>query len=62
MHCNYIIIDRLIIIVMFCFFLFLICSGHGISGMGLLAVHSIVATPCMFIGGIGTAILSQYLP
>ena len=60
MHCNYNYIDRLIIIVMFCFFLFL-CSGHGISGMGLLAVHSIVATPCMFIGGIATAILSQYL-
>ncbi|XP_052785404.1 UPF0394 inner membrane protein YeeE-like isoform X1 [Mya arenaria] len=30
-------------------------SGHGLSGMGLLAWLSFVAVPCMFAGGIVTA-------
>lgn len=30
-------------------------SGHGLSGMALLAIHSIFAVPAMFAGGIMTA-------
>ncbi|XP_076442413.1 uncharacterized protein LOC143281215 [Babylonia areolata] len=36
-------------------------SGHGLSGMGLLSVLSLVAVPAMFAGGIGTAVLSTML-
>ena len=34
-------------------------SGHGLSGMGLLAVKSIVAVPFMFAGGIVTGFIYQ---
>lgn len=30
-------------------------SGHGLSGMALLAIQSIVAVPAMFAGGIITS-------
>jgi uncharacterized membrane protein YedE/YeeE len=32
-------------------------SGHGLSGFALLAVHSIVAVPAMFAGGIATSFI-----
>lgn len=32
-------------------------SGHGLSGMALMSVASIVATMCIFIGGIFTGVL-----
>nr|KAI8740481.1 leishmanolysin-like peptidase 2 [Biomphalaria glabrata] len=35
-------------------------SGHGLSGMGLLALISFVAVPSMFAGGISTAFLMKY--
>ncbi|KAH9489517.1 hypothetical protein Btru_037378 [Bulinus truncatus] len=35
-------------------------SGHGLSGMGLLALISFVAVPSMFAGGITTAFLIKY--
>ncbi|XP_060561777.1 thiosulfate transporter TsuA-like isoform X2 [Ruditapes philippinarum] len=34
-------------------------SGHGLSGMGLLAWLSFIAVPCMFAGGIVTAFSMQ---
>ena len=34
---------------------FLCFSGHGLSGMGLLAWYSFIAVPCMFAAGIVTA-------
>jgi uncharacterized membrane protein YedE/YeeE len=34
-------------------------SGHGLSGFALLAVHSIVAVPAMFAGGIAMAFSYQ---
>lgn len=37
-------------------------SGHGLSGMALLAIPSIVATCSIFAGGIGTGLLlNKYL-
>ena len=34
---------------------FVVCySGHGLSGMGLLAWLSFIAVPFMFMGGIAT--------
>ncbi|XP_012942680.1 UPF0394 inner membrane protein YeeE isoform X2 [Aplysia californica] len=35
-------------------------SGHGLSGMGLLSLHSLVAVPAMFAGAIGTGCLMKY--
>ena len=32
-------------------------SGHGLSGMALMAIPSIVSTCCIFIGGIATGML-----
>ena len=37
-------------------------SGHGLSGMALLCIPSIVATCCIFAGGIATGVLvNRYL-
>ena len=36
-------------------------SGHGISGMTLLNLESVVAVPAMFAGGIATAFALQAL-
>ena len=36
-------------------------SGHGLSGMALLAIPSIVATCCIFVGGITTGVLLNHL-
>ncbi|CAG5130677.1 unnamed protein product [Candidula unifasciata] len=36
-------------------------SGHGLSGMGLLMLLSLVAVPSMFAGGISTAVIMKYL-
>ena len=36
-------------------------SGHGLSGMALLAIPSMVATCCIFIGGIVTGVLLNHL-
>ena len=38
----------------------LCCSGHGLSGVGLLTWLSFMAVPAMFGGGIGTAFLMKY--
>lgn len=35
-------------------------SGHGVSGMALLSMHSIAATASMFAGGIATGFIIQY--
>jgi hypothetical protein len=34
-------------------------SGHGLSGMGQLAISSMVAVACFFVGGILTAMLMR---
>lgn len=36
-------------------------SGHGLSGMPLMSIPSIVATICIFAGGITTGILFKFL-
>ena len=36
-------------------------SGHGLSGMALLVIPSMVATCCIFIGGIVTGVLLNHL-
>jgi uncharacterized membrane protein YedE/YeeE len=36
-------------------------SGHGISGMSLLVVESLLAVPAMFAGGILTALVVPYV-
>ncbi len=35
-------------------------SGHGLSGVAVLQVHSIVAVGSMFVGGIGTAVIWHF--
>ena len=32
-------------------------SGHGLSGMALLSVQSLLGVPAMFAGGIATAFI-----
>ena len=36
-------------------------SGHGLSGMALMSIPSIVATMCIFAGGILTGVISLFL-
>ena len=38
----------------------IIFSGHGLSGIGLLALLSFVAVPAMFGAGITTAFVMKY--
>ena len=39
----------------------LLCSGHGLSGLGTLNILSFVAVPAMFAGGMATAAILDVL-